>query len=406
MIGQQKNNLLSKSYGNNEIYLENSALTFDQLMFFLGLYAKQFYLLPSGSFQLGDFLLLLAFISFLLKKKLYLAIGKDEMILITFFLCTVVINVIYFSIYKTVDFLKSSLYYLFNVIIILYCTSVFNDDKVCPFFMKRLLHVLQLILLTQALVYLSGNGKWFFVIRYGGTFNDPNQYSVFILFSALLIYMISRTLNMNSSIWIILSFALNIPSSSTGVLVAYIVFVGTFILIKLYRVGKKEFIFLTLTFIVVFVLAAGLLSGIIKLPEFISNNTLYLRFISKINVVFSGTSSSIVADRGWESLVENPEYILWGAGEGNFKRFDAKLEIHSSILGPLFYYGIIPLSFLTFWVAKKLKNLNRNFICFYSALFSVAFFLVNNRQPLFWILICIAGVSVFKNSKNAIDIVV
>ena len=54
-------------------------------------------------------------------------------------------------------------------------------------FLNALKVTLQCVLITQAAVFLLGVGKWYDGVRYEGTFNDPNQYGVFVLFSAFLI---------------------------------------------------------------------------------------------------------------------------------------------------------------------------------------------------------------------------
>ena len=53
-------------------------------------------------------------------------------------------------------------------------------------------------------------------------------------------------------------------------------------------------------------------------------------------------------------------------------------------------YGIIPYIFLVIWVFKKARH--TRFLFIYIALFGEAMFVVNTRQPAYWMLIILAGI--------------
>ncbi|MDH4282497.1 MAG: hypothetical protein OEV36_07585 [Myxococcales bacterium] len=63
---------------------------------------------------------------------------------------------------------------------------------------------------------------------------------------------------------------------------------------------------------------------------------------NRIELVQESTTDDYLTDRGVDRIVEHPEYLLLGAGEGYYLRFHPKkLEIHSSAANLLFSYGLV-----------------------------------------------------------------
>lgn len=111
--------------------------------------------------------------------------------------------------------------------------------------------------------------------------------------------------------------------------------------------------------------------------------------------------NSIIADRQLDKLILYPEKMLYGAGQGDFYRFDKAVsanEIHSSFPGMLFYYGIGPFLVLLYWVYRNFaegQNSPYVLLC-YLAYFAETFTLTNQRQPLFWMIIVLASLCISK----------
>ena len=97
--------------------------------------------------------------------------------------------------------------------------------------------------------------------------------------------------------------------------------------------------------------------------------------------------------------------MLYGAGQGDFYRFDKAIsanEIHSSFPGMLFYYGIIPFAILLYWVFRNFSAGRNNpyvLLC-YLAYFAETFTLTNQRQPLFWMIIVFASLKSIEAVEN------
>ena len=98
--------------------------------------------------------------------------------------------------------------------------------------------------------------------------------------------------------------------------------------------------------------------------------TLLSRIQQKIWKLANGNIYDLLYDRSAERLVLEPQYLLYGVGEGFFERFipydgfEALLspgvfvvfhvnEIHSSFFDVWFSYGLIPTTFLVYWTWKK-----------------------------------------------------
>ncbi len=383
-------NITLKKFRINDIV---HGLSFGHILFVLGIFVKQFYLLPSGNLQIGDIMLLCSFFwHFVIEKKGFLPIYKDEYYILGYFLFIAIINGVYCLVFREIGFIKATLYYVFNIMILLVFVVFIQQDK--GVFLNALRKVLQCGLIMQLVIYLGGFGRWYASNRYEGTFNDPNQYGVYIFFSVLIIYIIGCVFEKKNWLWILLGFVLILPSASMGMLVGYCAFGVSFFIISNYKTSPRRVIVVLVLLAVLVFLLIGIWFGFIKTPDFISELSIYKRFFEKLDRL-SGDSQvgSLLSDRGWERILDSPEYILFGSGEGKYDRFGTNLEIHSSILGPIFYYGILPFSLFVCWCIQKLKGLEKNCYCVYVALLVESFFLVNTRQPMFWMIIAIAGIS-------------
>ncbi len=389
-------NITLKKFRINDIVY---GLNFGHILFILGVFAKQFYLLPSGNLQIGDILMLCSFLwHFLVEKKGLLYIHKDEYYLLGYFLFITVINSVYYIIYRDIGFMKSTLYYIFNIMILLVFIVFIRENMEC--FLNALRKILQCGLIMQLVIFLGGFGRWYASNRYEGTFNDPNQYGVYIFFSVLIIYITGCIFEKKNWLWMLLGFFLILPSASMGMLVGYFAFGVSFFIVNNYKTSPKKVLVVLVVLVILILLLIGIWAGYIKTPEFISDLSIYKRFFEKLERL-SGNSQvgSILSDRGWERVLDSPEFLLFGSGEGRYDRFGTNLEIHSSILGPVFYYGVLPFMLFVCWGIQKFKGLEKRCYCVYVALLVESFFLVNTRQPMFWMIIALAGIRQLKKNE-------
>lgn len=168
--------------------------------------------------------------------------------------------------------------------------------------------------------------------RESGLFNNPNQLAFFCLSTCLCFYVMEKV-SIGASFWnrAMIGFSCFIcilTLSRAGLVACGLVFISSLL------DGGRKFsrglvIFAIGILLGFFVLSTGLLDKI----EARNNQT---------NVVFEDQYQG----RGYDRIEGNPEYILLGAGEGEYRRFSGLLasmggEMHSSVGTLIFSYGLI-----------------------------------------------------------------
>ena len=352
-------------------------------------------------------------IVFVLHMRISLKSGDG--LFVWFVGCVVLINGIYMCINGNdypgeFRFHMSIIYYVYNLFIVLTFRQFCEDIE----FLKKLRLCFQAALLVQLFVAVTGLGRYD-SMRYMGTFNDPNQCGFYILASFLMIFIISQiTKEGHPLLWFFVAFYLITRTVSTGMMLGLVVLLTIYAFLKISEFNKKSamaFLALLVGILLVYSLCG---TGMLRLPLSVTNSTMYQRMVSKIwnfglgsNAVSSGGLYNLFVDRCWDRLLDYPWKILYGAGEGYYSRFPSARftnnEIHSSILGPLFYYGLVPCSICFVWVVKQLKGVKRELWAAYIALIVESITLANNRQPFFWMLFVIAGSVLAKKAYESAE---
>lgn len=365
----------------------------------LGMLLKPFYLLPSGSFQLGDAAVLLAFFCALVQGRDAFRIEKNDMLLALFVACVLVINLSYFCTYQTADFVLQSLYYVFN----LFAVFVFRQ-KICDCdFLLWFSRVLRLDLAIQIIIYFVGAGRWYSPDRYMGTFNDPNQLAFFVFCAYLAIQLLDR--KRGTGVFLVddlMAAFLIYQSASTGMLMG-------FVLVLLPRVGWAFGAFFSRGCAVPVLIVLAAITVLFSVAAIggvdaksVGDAPIIQRLEHKVaNIIDDGAGlldqdSAFVKDRQLDKLILYPEQMLYGAGQGSFNRFSGTVsanEVHSTFPGMLWYYGVVPFAVLVCWMIANFKHGNNDKIVwlYYLAFFIETCTLANQRQPLFWFLLVLGA---------------
>jgi len=368
-------------------------------LFLLALPVKQFYILPSGSFQISDALFMLsAFFWFLSLLHNSPSLSRDDGIFLIYIFCIVGINSTYFLVHRHSDFLLFTAYYIY-IAIIVFCFETLQNSAD---FLKKLASVLKICIAMQAVILALNLGD-----GYLGTFNDPNQCSFYIFSCFLVLYALSVMLKTPVPwIWYLVSLFAILKTGSMGNFLGMVVFLFCWVVIRAWTCGgviRKIMMWISAICIV----------GAVAFILYVASNTAFgsgsgdrslaYRLSYKIHKFVSSSGGfslkSLIDDRAWWNWVNNPIHFIWGAGEGYFERFGDFHEVHSSVIGPAFYYGIIPFSFYAIWYFRKLIRIKSDMVCIYIALFMESVFLMNCRQPLFWIILVLAGNSMAKSMR-------
>ena len=375
--------------------------------FFLFIFLKQFYIFPSGGIGAADICLLFSFLLVLResgkKQEWNLSIWEDRWFYL-FLLFVVIINTFYgFSIGKS-EFFKYTLFWLFNAgaIWTFRQLAYWNGQE----FFRWLNRVIKINIVVQLGIYVFGNGRIFHeywgAVRYQGTFNDPNQLAVFMLMMFFLVYLYHcRWGDKTFLIFYLLTLPVIVASKSTGVLLGMFVFTGMAVLYELYRLGRRYRIPKKLWMTGA---TCGLLLFIVTLwwiwpsADFdvkTMDYTMLARVQEKLWKASHGGLAELFLDRGMDKLLIYPRYLLYGAGEGGFERFTLAAqcnEIHCCFFSILFCYGIVPTVCLMVWLLGKLRCMNMAMMCAAVGLLTESFFLVNYRQPMFWMILLYGSV--------------
>ena len=300
-----------------------------------------FYVFPSGNPQPADFLLLLTIAATLLiawrklpnESGLYVAVGL-------FVGWIVLVNGIWYFIDPDFRFVRKTSFYLYNALVLVFVVTAGYHD------FQRLKTVIWwscVIALLAQLLYLEfvfhGAGK-----RATGTFNNPNQLGYW----ALVVMACLALVKERSPLGLLDCLALGAGF--------YIVMLS---LSKAASISGMLLILLIVTFCrcqrgVGFLLAGALALG---LSYQIAAGGLVERFmgfeaVANLNSRLSGIGNSQddnLMHRGYVRLIQNPQYLAFGAGEGAFERLtqDSKAqhkEFHSTFGTILMSYGLVGLT--------------------------------------------------------------
>lgn len=303
-----------------------------------------FYIFKSGLPQPADYLMAVLivfvasgiFIRLPRAPDLYLAIGA-------FLLIVWGTNLFWFNLYFDEFFVMSSLFYIFNAGILLCVVVLFSmgqPERVCRF---TAYGILLAIVVELAIMVTVPN---FQGIRGVGTFNNPNQLGYWSIISA--------------TCWLVIRGERRLDLFDVGVLTA----IGYLTSLSLSKAAMVSFMML-----VVFALVAHGLRGrwattvvgvlVLCLPILIIDPSV---LGNRISAFFSDGSAALVVDRfdsvgqqqddslagrGYDRIWLYPGHLLFGAGEGEFGRFDLSalrgIELHSSWGTLLFSYGLVGL---------------------------------------------------------------
>lgn len=255
------------------------------------------------------------------------------------------VDMYWFSLYYSKDFVLSPIYYLFNMLMIMIVLSIFNCN---PAALARTTRWVFLVLLFIEAIWVPvfGNNMWGRAI---GTFNDPNQMGYWTLLTVVCIFALrqDRNLGFLELTSLALGFYIILMSISRSSMLAF-----ACLLILVLAFSK-----IRLRVVLAILLAACLV--ILILHTYSGLESYYqhtLEFFEKRAESRTNRYDSL-ATRSLARLWLFPEHLFLGAGEGDYKlRFGFPNETHSSLAAILFCYGIVGLSIFGYLVFILLRQ--------------------------------------------------
>ena len=288
-----------------------------------------FYIAPSGLPQPGDALVfvLLPIAWFSRDRRLDRSTRPVVRALLWFTLWVAVVNygwaLVLWKFDRLKDFLIHPFFYLFNALLFFSGLVIAKRDRIA--FVRVTVVVTYISIAVQFVVSFVYRTEMY---RDNGLFNSPDQLGYFALLAACLFALTQRPLAIPkwiTGLGIMCCAYLSILSASRAALAG----IAILLFIQLFSNPR------TILLASVAALAVTFLGG--PLSTALENAQERMQTLSR--------HGSFSEERGYDRIWNNPEYLLTGAGEGEYDRFvkpgEHGRELHSSFGSVLFAYGIL-----------------------------------------------------------------
>ena len=369
---------MNRSRIKNRINLLDTKL----FLFLLYLILAPFYVFPSGLPQFSDYLMTILIFLVLFDKKGTITKQYTPifLLLLLFVYYITMVNVIWVGITEDVEFLKTSIFYIYNCLVFIIVLKMYAIYKE-----KLLAIILYGIVISASIELFVLLFKYQMVYRSVGSFNNPNQLGYFAVISVSIFSVITKNLKYNFlfEIVIVLIFLFIVILSLSKAALVAVLFNVLFVFLKDIRYAFLLFIIFTIVF-----LSTDL------------NHPIAKRLDTRISTFGIQQDDNLVG-RAYDRIWKNPEYLIFGAGEGLMKRFTKNginMEIHSSLGSILFSYGIVGLSLFLFFIFLIYKHSTIKYFVFLFPSFLYGMTHHGLRFTIFWILLAIL---VVKGNKYA-----
>jgi hypothetical protein len=300
-----------------------------------------FYVFPSGNPQPADFLLLLTIAATLLIAWRKLPNESGLYVAIALFVGWIVlVNGVWYFIDPDFRFLRKTSFYLYNALVLVFVVAAGYHD------FQRLKTVIWwscVIALLAQLLYLEfvfhGAGK-----RATGTFNNPNQlgYWALVVMACLAVAKERSPLGLIDCLALGAGFYVVMLSLSKAASISGMLLILLIVAFCKCRRGVGLLLGVALALGLSYQIAAGGLVERFMGFETVANLSDRLGGIGK-------SEDDDLMHRGYIRLIQNPQYLAFGAGEGAFERLtqDSKMqskEFHSTLGTILMSYGLVGLA--------------------------------------------------------------
>tara|TARA_Y100000589_G_C27195829_1_gene646769 strand:+ start:5652 stop:6716 length:1065 start_codon:yes stop_codon:yes gene_type:complete len=291
-------------------------------LFLFALLLSPLYLWESGLPQIGDFVYALSFLPYLYNFTILNTLIKTWPKTLLLFIIWVAIVSLFWLIYlNDPDFIQPFFYYAFNFII---SSTLFIYLIKDQNFLNKISNILFFNSLIVLITIIAKIGMY----RNTGTFNNPNQLALFGLFIMSTIQLLNNY---------------DIPKKGKDLFIYITGFLCVLSSLSITAILPTPF-FIICSILKDRIKITSLLLSIILLliPIFLINNIPYIggRLVQRGGRTGQKIERFIV-DRGYIKLQENPQYLIFGAGEGAPERFGNNQEIHSLPANVFFAYGIL-----------------------------------------------------------------
>jgi len=356
-------------------------------IWFLYLILSPIYILPKGLAQPADFILMLGMAPLLVQALVTTPLRMNSVYLAggLFAAFTITINWVNFAFYHDMRLALSSIYYPYNFGVFLFVVALFKRNYAVMWRLTLVGVIMAIIIQAAWAAFLPDVG----VKRMTAGFKNPNQLAYWALLSAAMLFFLKRHSKFKLIDWLallLIAFIQSVALSKAGI-IAFAVFI--FFLSFTPQVPKLS------KAIVMLVVFCGMAYALFS-PQTISSLTdrvdAFERVTTRLETLGHENDDS-PEGRGYNRLVNNPEYLILGAGEGAFVRFRtwaSSNELHSGAATLLFSYGIV--GFVLFGSFLFFIFYRQPWYC-WAILFSVLLFSLSSQTLRFthsWVFLAIA----------------
>ncbi|MPM85764.1 hypothetical protein SDC9_132845 [bioreactor metagenome] len=335
---------------------------------------------------------------YLFKDRFIISFSKKSKI----FICTSLVFVLYVIFINTIwslilngnlEVFTASAFYIYNFVVSLMVLMLYYEYQ--DVFYKYMYKSILISIFMQLVIYLASGG--FDGTRSLGFFNNPNQLGYHNLLMLAFLIMISQRKKLKTGLYltsVLSTLILCFSSLSKAAIIAYagMLFYYSFIKMMAKTFDKKAFIYMLIATLIIS--AAYYFNR-----EVIASNQLYISVMNRVSTIGMDRDDNL-AGRGYYRLIHYPQYLIFGAGEGEYLRFKYYIEFHSTLGNILMSYGIIGLFLYLASIIFAIKNngWKDTYIIFFIFLYG----LTHNgiRNTLLWILV--ASISGEDISTNAV----
>lgn len=337
------------------------------------------YVFASGVPQPGDWMILLLAPMALARwdGRLGVSMRRPLRWLLIFTIYVILENLIWsaalgaWSFKTTTGFSMASLFYIYNGVMFLSVLVLFRryGEAFLRFTAKAVLFAL---LVQTAYGFLKGSHG----LRSTATFNNPNQLGYYALVSISLLMLFQRrryVSGLEVAIGAIAAAYLTLISASKAALgaVGILVVVGMIVRLR--------------TMLII--------GGLVGLSLVVAN-PMQEAIDRATNRIQTDESLGFWEERGYDRIWNNPEYVIYGAGEGAYKRFKETTmigghEIHSSVGTLFFCYGVLGAILFGAFVISALRGSELRVWLLVLPTFAYGMTHQGLRSTLFWVLIAV-----------------
>lgn len=308
------------------------------------------YPFASGGFQPVTFVILTCFLLIPITGKSFM-LPKDALWI--FFLVIIVFSSLIWGLYhQRTDFLVTAAQAIFGIVTLLVSYN-FHSNKKYEYHIQLSLWI---VIITNALIYLLGYGRYNFYPRYNGLLNDPNQFGYYLLILLGLSIYFLRHSKFRFIVYTVLA-VLIISTMSRSTLL-----------------GLGAVIFYTRPLISLFLLA-----GLVPVGFVLVQDIFILSRILEADILFE------FWQRGFYRLIDFPDFLFLGAGKGFDERFGyGNLEVHSTPVAVIFYFGVVSFALYMSGIIRLISKRNYYVTVFILIIFMYGLTTYNIRTPITW----------------------